>query len=432
MSQDVCKRKLSADRFDIGYSIFIIHRFFNILKYNHSMIKKYNKQKVPQAIGEQLEAYQQQATTYRQQTTKSVVKNLKKGTLTALIPLAAATAANAQCQGAQATVTLITGTNHSIDIDGGGKDFAFYIGGSGIGLSALGQNSLIVSNNYFAKRLNNNYVITTGKNFDTNGALCNSTSSSSYSFNLGHSATNNYIGIKKGTKLGFIRLTVLDCSGAEMKFRIDEMGYENDGNSAVTTGDCATLGGVLPVEMTYFKAKVNNQTIHLNWATATELNNAGFEIQRSTDGRLFHKIGWVEGQGTIEAATEYTFQDENIQPNVNYYYRLKQVDHDGTSEFSPVESAMVKNADMVEVGDFFPNPVTKDYPVAWLKVNLPQAVDGIFHIYNSQGALVRTINKSLAAGQNRLSLRLEGLTAGQYFVKLQMGDKYEYRKLVVK
>ena len=150
------------------------------------------------------------------------------------------------------------------------------------------------------------------------------------------------------------------------------------------------------------------------------------------DGRLYHKIGWLDGQGTINETTEYTFHDEQTQANVNYYYRLKQVDYDGTSEFSPTETAMVKNADLVEVGDFFPNPITKDYPVAWLKVNLPEAVQGLIQVFDNRGALVKTFDRTLDTGQNRLSLRMENLVAGQYFVKLQLGDKQVYKKLIIR
>ena len=92
---------------------------------------------------------------------------------------------------------------------------------------------------------------------------------------------------------------------------------------------------------------------------------------------------------------------------------------------------MVKNADLVEVGDFFPNPITKSYPVAWLKVNLPEAVQGLIQVFDSRGALVKTFERNLHIGQNRLSLRLENLVAGQYFVKLQFGRKQVYRKVVV-
>ena len=99
---------------------------------------------------------------------------------------------------------------------------------------------------------------------------------------------------------------------------------------------------VLPVEMTEFKAKSgNNYTVHLFWQTASERNNNRFDIERSTDGQLYTLIGQVKGNGTTQITNEYQFTDDKIPVASIYYYRLNQIDNDGTSKFSPVVSVEI-------------------------------------------------------------------------------------------
>lgn len=113
--------------------------------------------------------------------------------------------------------------------------------------------------------------------------------------------------------------------------------------------------GVLPVEYVSFTAQGELQGITLSWATASELNNDYFEIQRSTNGTDFRTIGHVAGHGTSYQATQYSFTDTSPVDGVNYY-RLKQYDFDGAFEYSPLirEFFNLKPVDL----KFFPNPAS--------------------------------------------------------------------------
>ena len=91
----------------------------------------------------------------------------------------------------------------------------------------------------------------------------------------------------------------------------------------------------IPVELISFTAKSNGKEIILNWSTATELNNLGFEIQRSSEGNEFFTIGFVEGHGTTTEQQTYSYIDKNLGNGKNFY-RLKQVDYDGSYEYSDV------------------------------------------------------------------------------------------------
>ena len=113
----------------------------------------------------------------------------------------------------------------------------------------------------------------------------------------------------------------------------------------------------LPVELTAFSARRQNQDARLDWATASEKNSAWFEVERSRDGRRFELAGRVAGQGTTTAPHEYLLVDLNVArygvPTL--YYRLRQVDTDGTTSYSPVRSVAVESTTALLVSAW-PNP----------------------------------------------------------------------------
>ncbi|MBL7800497.1 MAG: hypothetical protein JNL95_07200, partial [Chitinophagales bacterium] len=113
-------------------------------------------------------------------------------------------------------------------------------------------------------------------------------------------------------------------------------------------------GTGLPVKLIDFTATaIENSYIRLDWSTALEINNAGFEIERSTNGADFAKIGWVKGNDNSTSTIAYSFDDKTAQPNIRYYYRLKQIDNGNVAfEYSNIVSAMFINEGKTAVGDF--------------------------------------------------------------------------------
>ncbi|WP_162910481.1 T9SS type A sorting domain-containing protein [Hymenobacter oligotrophus] len=109
----------------------------------------------------------------------------------------------------------------------------------------------------------------------------------------------------------------------------------------------------LPVELVSFDAKLHNAKVYLNWATAQEKNNRGFEVERSQNGTEFASIGFKAGHGNSARRHEYSLVDEQPLAGVSYY-RLKQIDNDGTVNYSPVLT--VKNGRVADVA-VYPNPV---------------------------------------------------------------------------
>lgn len=121
----------------------------------------------------------------------------------------------------------------------------------------------------------------------------------------------------------------------------------------------AQSGSALPVKLLFVKADpLGKHRIRVSWATALEINNAGFEVLRSTDGINFTKVGWVQGHDNSTVTQNYTFDDRVENDNQVYYYRLKQLDNDQQFEYSKV--VQVKLAAGETVFNLYPNPTSNN------------------------------------------------------------------------
>jgi hypothetical protein len=118
-----------------------------------------------------------------------------------------------------------------------------------------------------------------------------------------------------------------------------------------------TLAGPLPVELTTFTAEAQGSAALLQWTTASEKNNTGFAVEASGDGTTFRQVAWVAGKGTSTSAAQYQFTDGALltYAGPTVYYRLRQIDTDGTESFSPVRPVAVP-AGLVARLQVWPNP----------------------------------------------------------------------------
>ena len=163
-----------------------------------------------------------------------------------------------------------------------------------------------------------------------------------------------------------------------------------------------TLGNVanpLPVVLLDFTAQPQGAAVNLAWHTASELNSSKFEIERSQDGRTFGKIGTVAAQGTTSQAHSYAFRDAQLPGGATtLYYRLRQVDADGTFSFSPVRIVTVGGA--AEPLALFPNPThgaaTLTGAPAQVAVQVLDAVGRV--VYTTTTAADGTASLDLPAG----------------------------------
>ncbi|MGB1247801.1 MAG: T9SS type A sorting domain-containing protein [Chitinophagales bacterium] len=173
----------------------------------------------------------------------------------------------------------------------------------------------------------------------------------------------------------------------------------------------------LPVELLSLSADgIADQYIQVDWATASEIDNNGFELQRSKDGENFETISWIEGSGTTTAIQNYRYDDKNVEQNVVYYYRLNQIDFNGDYEHSNIVAAKINEKREFDVL-IYPNP-SKDADLITMQVNSSIEDEALIQVYSVQGKIITTTNVDLQKGQNSFSLDNSQLAPGNYFVKI--------------
>jgi len=172
----------------------------------------------------------------------------------------------------------------------------------------------------------------------------------------------------------------------------------------------------VPVELTSFTAQYIGNTTQLNWTTATELNNLGFDVQRSANGNEFVTIGFVSGNGTTTEAQNYSYIDKTTLPNTNYAYRLKQMDFNGTYTYSEVINLGESLSLNYELAQNYPNPFN---PSTTVSIGLPVKSDISLDVYNIVGEKVLTLyNGELEAGNYNYTVDASSLTSGIYIYVL--------------
>ncbi len=190
-------------------------------------------------------------------------------------------------------------------------------------------------------------------------------------------------------------------------------------------------GSTLPVELLSWEANsINNEYVELTWSTATEINNAGFEIQRSVDGVNFETQAWVDGNGNSTVIRNYVYEDREVTKGERYYYQLKQVDNDGESETFNVVSAELQGKDRGLIGNLVPNPSKEN---GFVRVDVTSNVEEALNItiYNHVGARVADYKESVSTGSNTLQINIDDLSSGTYFINFEGSFGSEVRKLVL-
>ncbi len=172
---------------------------------------------------------------------------------------------------------------------------------------------------------------------------------------------------------------------------------------------------IVPVELTSFSASVFDRSVELNWTTATEVNNQGFEIEKSADGISFNNIGFVPGFGTTTEPKSYNYTDQSVTSG-KYYYRLKQIDFDGSFTYSGVVEAEVSLPTVFSLEQNYPNPFN---PSTSIQFSLPVDAQVTINIYNLVGENVaEVVSSNFAAGSHKVDFNANTLTSGIYFYQL--------------
>jgi len=195
-----------------------------------------------------------------------------------------------------------------------------------------------------------------------------------------------------------------------------------------------SLYEMIPVELTSFTANVNGIDVILNWTTATETNNQGFEIERQVDNRQYsaaswEKIGYVAGFGTTTETKSYSYTDDNISAG-KYVYRLKQIDYDGTFEYSneiEVEIGLTPSEFALEQN--YPNPFN---PNTVIKYSILEEGFVTLEVYNLLGEKVASlVNEMQEAGRYDINFDASNLSSGIYVYSLRSGKFTSVKKMLL-
>ncbi|MFO7524738.1 MAG: T9SS type A sorting domain-containing protein [Ignavibacteriaceae bacterium] len=186
--------------------------------------------------------------------------------------------------------------------------------------------------------------------------------------------------------------------------------------------------GTIPVELTSFTASVVNRKVNLTWTTASELNNHGFEIQRSSNGE-FYNIGFVPGAGTTTDEKSYSFIDDNVTYGV-YTYRLKQVDFDGSFAYSKTVEVDVTTPLNFELAQNYPNPFNPATVIEYSIASPANVTLTVFTILGEQVAVLVN-NQFTEAGKYAVQFNASGLASGAYIYRLQAGEFVSTKKMLL-
>lgn len=199
-------------------------------------------------------------------------------------------------------------------------------------------------------------------------------------------------------------------------------------NVNLSDGDFFTLGesdgGLpLPIELISIKAFTFDNVIKLSWETATETNNEGFEIEWSTNNRNWQNIGFVKGAGESFDIQSYQFTHQRPVPDINYY-RLKQMDYDGTFEYSDIVSAEIATDDYTKIR-LFPNPAQNGE----ITVSIPNTAleTANLELINASG--IRVLSQSII--DSNTTLDIQSLPAGLYWLNVNIDGKIIQKKVMI-
>jgi hypothetical protein len=184
----------------------------------------------------------------------------------------------------------------------------------------------------------------------------------------------------------------------------------------------------VPVELTSFTGIANNGAVELNWTTASETNNQMFEIQRQSSGSEFTTIGFVNGHGTTTETQQYNYVDRTVSTGI-YSYRLKQIDFDGTYEYSDAVEVDVQAPLEFALDQNYPNPFN---PITNIRFQIAEQGLVSIKVYDLLGKEVAIlVNGTVQAGHYEVSFNASSLPSGVYLYKLQSANSVEVKKMML-
>jgi hypothetical protein len=204
-------------------------------------------------------------------------------------------------------------------------------------------------------------------------------------------------------------------------------------NDAIAVGKSGSIASTItyhhvPVELSSFEIYSKNNRIYLYWSTSTETNNHGFEIERKNND-TWRTIAFISGHGTTSETNNYSYSD-NLSDLIevsSVWYRLKQVDYDGSFEYS--KEIEVTFASDYSLAQNYPNPFN---PTTTINYSLPAQGKVRLIVYDALGREVRKlVDEEKTAGTYNIEFNAEGLASGMYFYRLSAGEMVISKKMIL-
>lgn len=231
--------------------------------------------------------------------------------------------------------------------------------------------------------------------------------------NIDHFDSNTVV--NQWEELTFDYSTHIGTTGATLTL-IPDMEDGPRTHASINYIDNIRFTGIVPVELTSFTGAFAGNNVELNWATASELNNMGFEIQRSVNNSDFITIAFIEGNGTTTEQKQYSYTDSKIESRINYSYRLKQLDFNGNYEYSQVINLGFTLPLQFTLEQNYPNPFNPSTSIAY---SVPVKSDVTLEVYNLIGQKINTLVQGVVEeGKHTAHLNASTMSSGVYIFKL--------------
>ena len=216
-------------------------------------------------------------------------------------------------------------------------------------------------------------------------------------------------------------------AGSDQIISFHDINYQPRPSGSVDIGAFEFDDNNLPVELTSFEAVVAGTDVHLSWTTASELNNAGFAIELSAQGRDFEQVQFVEGAGTTTTSQTYEVTLPGIAAGT-YTFRLKQIDFDGTFAYSETQEVVITSS-VYHLAQSYPNPFN---PQTRIQYTLPVSNHVHLEVFDLMGRKIQTlVDQVQPAGTHAVLFEAHDLPNGTYVYRLNAGSFSETKTMVL-
>jgi len=242
---------------------------------------------------------------------------------------------------------------------------------------------------------------------------------------------SGFISVLDITKLYIVKRS--DLTGSWIALNTTSSGSTLTASGLTTFSDFGvggdSLQNPLPVELSSFISTVNGRNVSLDWSTASETNNSGFDIERSTGNDQWTRIGNVSGNGTTGSPKSYSFTDRGLSSG-KYNYRLKQIDYNGNFHFYELSNEIqIGIPEKFELSQNYPNPFN---PATNINYNIPADSKVSIKIFDMSGKEVSIlVNEYKSAGYYSVNFNASALSSGVYFYSITADNFTATKKMML-